>query len=225
MSELIESYRRSVEGRSNEELVGAYYELLAKISEAGEKGDRRKLVQYCTLSLPFVEPLIRENTTHPRPSPDLLASARKAFPDLPHEEVERLCSFEPDGSAVKSIPFRIKSIPAIEELAEIWGQEGNRAQLANLRELVWYFPELEPWRKDIEDAERVIELRPRFERFFREHGDYLRKDLPKAFPDIPPELVERIVYDLVEVGVLDTGKQGRFVSIFLKKHKQTGLDA
>jgi hypothetical protein len=164
-SKLIETYRESTKGRSNEELVREYFELLAKIEEAGEKGNRHKLVQYCMLSLPLIEPLILEQTTPPRPSQDLLSRTKQAFPDLPQAEIEKLCSFEPGDSAAERRPFRIKSIPAIQELAQTWGQQNSRAQLANLRELVWYFSELGPWRKDIGDAEMVIELRPRFEQF------------------------------------------------------------
>jgi len=222
---LIQSYRESTRGRSNEELAREYFNLLAKIEEADEEGNRHKLVRYCMLSLPLIEPLILEETAPPRPSQDLLARTKQVFPNLPQAEIEKLCSFEPSGSAAASRPFRIKSIPAIEELAQTWGQQNNRAQLASLRELVWFFPELEPWRQDIEDAERVIELRPRFEQFFREHAACLRKDLPRAFPDLPREVVERIVNDLEEVGVLKTGKAGRFVSVFVAQENPGGTDA
>jgi len=221
MSALIEAYRKSTEGRSDEELVNAYHELLFKIDQAAERGKRRKVVQYCVLSLPFIESLIRVGTTRFRPSTALLL-----LPYERHElEAERPCCCEQDGSPTVRIPFRVQSIPAIEELAETLGQDGNRAQLANLRELVWYFPELEPWRKDVEDAERVIELRPRFEQFFREHTTCLRKDLPEVLPDLPREVVLRVVDDLVEVGVLQTGKEGRFVSVFLAQENPGGTDA
>jgi len=185
--QIIETYRDCTRGRSNEELVGEYFKLLAKIEKAGEKGNRSSLIQYCMLSLPFIEPLIRWGT-------------------------------DPSG-------FRIRSIPAIQELAQAWGQQCNKAQLANLRELVWFFPELEPWRRDIEDAERTVELRPSFEWFFRERRTCLRKDLPKAFPDLPREAVLRVVDDLVEVGVLKTGKAGRFVSVFVAQENPGGTDA
>jgi hypothetical protein len=223
---LIETYRSSTRGRSNKELVGEYFELLTKIEKAGEKGNKRKLVQYCMMSLPLIEPLIlSETTAPPLPAYDFVVRTMQARPELSQAEVEKLCGLEPSTPADTRRPFRIKIIPAIQELSQIWGQQNNRAQPANLRELVWYFPELAPWRNDIEDAERVIELRPRFEQYFREHTTCLRKDLPKAFPDLRREVVLRVVDDLEEAGVLQTGKEGRFVSVFAAQENPGGTDA
>jgi hypothetical protein len=48
--------------------------------------------------------------------------------------------------------FDCESIPAIELAVGHFAKQGVRGQLLNIRDIVFYFPELEPWRKMVEDA-------------------------------------------------------------------------
>lgn len=58
MSKLIEKFRKTRKGRSLSELVDAYFDLLDKIRESKRKKKFKKMLTYCQMSLPLLEPLI-----------------------------------------------------------------------------------------------------------------------------------------------------------------------
>ena len=112
--------------------------------------------------------------------------------------------------------FDIKSIPAIEIGSNFWAIYGEEDQLLNLKEVVEYFPELEPWKKTIEKAFTMKELASRIYRYVRKNEGCLQKELKKTLEIKDGRLVSNIVYYMELVGKLKRKKIGNTYSLFTK---------
>lgn len=112
--------------------------------------------------------------------------------------------------------FDIKSIPAIEIGSTFWAIYGAEGQLLNLKEVVEYFPEIEPWKETIEKAFTMKELASRIYRYVRENKGCLQKELKKALGVEEGRLVSNVVYYMELVGKLERKKVGNTYSLFAK---------
>ena len=112
--------------------------------------------------------------------------------------------------------FDIRSIPAIEigsVFHAIYGEEG---QLGNLKEVVGFFPELEPWEKTIEEAFVMEGLAFKIYQYVKDNEGCLQKDLKKALGVEDGRLVSRVVYYMALVDKLGKKKLGNTYSLFAK---------
>ena len=112
--------------------------------------------------------------------------------------------------------FDIQSIPAIELgsiFHAIYGEEG---QLLNLKEIVEYLPEIEPWKKTIEKAFAMKELASNIYQHVKANDGCLQKELKEALRVEDGSLVSNVVYYMALVGKLDRGKRGNTYALFTK---------
>jgi len=112
--------------------------------------------------------------------------------------------------------FDIKSIPAIEVSSIFHAIYGEEGQLLNLKEVVEYFPELEPWKKTIEEAFVIEGLASKIYQYVKANEGCLQKELKKALGVEDGRLVSRVVYYMALVGKLERKKLGNTYSLFAK---------
>lgn len=112
--------------------------------------------------------------------------------------------------------FDIKSIPAIELGSIFYAIYGLRGQLLNLKEIVEYFPELEPWKKTMEKAFAMRELAARIYQHVKNNEGCLQKELKEALRVEDGSLISNVVYYMALVGKLERKKQGNVYSLYTK---------
>lgn len=112
--------------------------------------------------------------------------------------------------------FDIKSIPAIEISSIFHAIYGEKGQLLNLKEIVEYFPELEPWKKTVEEACAMKELSSRIYQHVKDNEGCLQKELKKKLGIEDGRLISRTVYYMALVGKLDRKPLGNTYSLFVK---------
>lgn len=112
--------------------------------------------------------------------------------------------------------FDINSIPAIEIGSTFWAIYGAEGQLLNLKEVVEYFPELEPWKEIVEEAFAMKCLASRIYQYIRENDGCLQKELKKALGVEDGRLVSNAAYYMELVGKLERKKMGNTYSLFTK---------
>lgn len=179
MSKLIQKFRDKNKGISSEKLVATYFDMLGRIEEYKKRKKFNKMLSYCQMSLPLLEPLI-EHT-------------KKEF-----------------GT------FNMISIPAIKFGAIFWAIYGMEGQLLNLKEIVEYFPELEPWRETIEEAFVMKDLASRICQYVRDNKGCLQKEIKKALEIENGRLVSNVVHYMELVGKLKRKKIKTTYSLFCK---------
>ena len=113
--------------------------------------------------------------------------------------------------------FDIKSIPAIELGSIFYAIYGLRGQLLNLKEIVEYFPELEPWKKTMEKAFAMRELASRIYQHVKNNEGCLQKELKEALGVEDGSLISNVVYYMALVGKLDREKQGNTYALFVRQ--------
>ncbi len=112
--------------------------------------------------------------------------------------------------------FDIKSIPAIEVSSIFHAIYGEKGQLLNLKEIVEYFLELEPWKKTIEEAFTMEELASRIYQHVKDNEGCLQKELKKTLGVEDGRQLSRIVYYMELVGKLKRKTSGNTHSLFVK---------
>ena len=112
--------------------------------------------------------------------------------------------------------FDIQSIPAIELGSIFHAIYGEKGQLLNLKEIVEHFPELEPWKKTIEEAFTMEELSSRIYQHVKDNEGCLQKELKKMLGVEDGRLLSRIVYYMALVGKLERKTLGNTYSLFVK---------
>ncbi len=112
--------------------------------------------------------------------------------------------------------FDIKSIPAIEVGSVFHAVYGEEGQLRNLKEVVGFFPELEPWEKTIEEAFVMQGLAFKIYQYVKDNEGCLQKGLKNALGVEDGRLVSRVVYYMALVDKLGKKKLGNTYSLFAK---------
>ena len=112
--------------------------------------------------------------------------------------------------------FDIRSIPAIEIGSIFWAIYGDEAQLLNLKEIIEFFPELEPWKKTIEKAFLMKDLAQRIYQYVKDNEGCLQKELKKALGVNEGRLISNVVYYMELVGKLERKKMGNTYALFCK---------
>ena len=73
---IIDRFREAMKGTSPQQAVDAYFDLLGKIEECKKKGDFKKMLMHCQLSLPLLEPLIQHEKIVPAIIPAIEISSK-----------------------------------------------------------------------------------------------------------------------------------------------------
>lgn len=112
--------------------------------------------------------------------------------------------------------FDIESIPAIETGAIFWAIYGAEGQLLNIKEVVEYFPELEPWKEHVKHAFAIKELASKIYQYMRENKGCNQKELKKALGVEDGRLISNAVHYMELVGKVKRKKMGNTYSLFAK---------
>lgn len=112
--------------------------------------------------------------------------------------------------------FDIKSIPAIETGAVFWAIYGAEGQLLNIKEVVEYFPELEPWKEDVKRAFTMKELASKIYQYVRENKGCEQKELKKALGVEDGKLISNVIHYMELVKKIKRKKAGNTYLLFAK---------
>ena len=112
--------------------------------------------------------------------------------------------------------FDIKSIPAIELGLIFHAINGDEGQLLNIKEVVEYFPELQPWKKNIDEAFLMKDLTSKMAAYIKSNEGCLQKDLKKILGVEDGGMLSRIAHYMESTGKLERKKSGNTYSLFAK---------
>ena len=112
--------------------------------------------------------------------------------------------------------FDIKSIPAIETGSIFWAVYGAERQLLKLKEVVEYFPDLEPWKEIVDKAFVIKILAAKIYQYVRDNKGCLQKGLKKALGVENGRLISNIIHYMELVGKIERRKRGNTYSLFAK---------
>ena len=90
--------------------------------------------------------------------------------------------------------FDIKSIPAIDWVLPHLAIHGNIGQLKNIKVIVDYFPELEKWKIEVDNAFIMQKLASKIYVILKEHPNTLQKDLKNYIDYSDNKLIANVVY-------------------------------
>ncbi|HKK21705.1 MAG TPA: hypothetical protein VJ983_09550 [candidate division Zixibacteria bacterium] len=111
--------------------------------------------------------------------------------------------------------FGLQSIPAIELGATLHAILGSRGQLANIKDVVDFFPELEPWRAVVEKAFLMGRLAEEIVTHIGSNPGALQKNLKKTLTGYDSRLISEVVFYLNICGKLRREKSGNSNALFL----------
>jgi len=113
--------------------------------------------------------------------------------------------------------FDISGISAIEVGSIFWAIYGAEGQLLNIKEVVEYFPELEPWKETIKKAFTIKELAQKIYQYVTDNKGCLQKELKKALGVEDGKLTSNVVYYMELVGKLERKKVKNTYSLFAER--------
>jgi len=111
--------------------------------------------------------------------------------------------------------FDIRGIPPIEEGSFFFGLFGLKGQLLNLKEIVEYIPELEAWKKYIDEGFKVLELTPKIIKEIEKHPGIFQTKIKEVVFESDGRLIARILYYLEKMGRIRRIKEGKRYKVFL----------
>jgi len=90
--------------------------------------------------------------------------------------------------------FVVSSIPAIEEVLPHYAVLGQVGQIENVKEVVEYFPELSPWKNNVEKALEMKILASKIYDYVKENPGTLQKHLKKKLDYNDGRLISNVIY-------------------------------
>ena len=111
--------------------------------------------------------------------------------------------------------FDIQSIPAIEIGATFWAASGDEDRLLEIKEIVDYFPELNPWKETVKGAFIEKDIASKIYQYVKNNEGFEQKRLKKALVIKDSGLVSPICYYMALVGRLKRKKKGNTYSLFV----------
>ncbi len=109
--------------------------------------------------------------------------------------------------------FDIVSIPAIEIGSTFWAIYGAEGQLDNIKEIVYYFPELEPWKEEIDTAYYMKGLASTIYKYVKENPGIEQKSLKKMLNIDDGRVIANVCYHMELTNKLKRKKVGNTYSL------------
>jgi len=103
--------------------------------------------------------------------------------------------------------FDIQSVPAIETGATFWAASGDEDRLLDIKEIVDYFPELNPWRQTVKEAFADKDLAFKIYEHVKNNKGFEQKRLKDVFKE-DSESISSVCYNMALVGRLKREKKG-----------------
>jgi hypothetical protein len=104
--------------------------------------------------------------------------------------------------------FDISSIPAIEIGSTFWAIYGDEVQLNNIKEIVYYFPELEPWKEEIDNSYYIKDLASKIYNYVKENPGVEQKSLKKMLNVDDGRIIANVCYYMELTNKLKRRKVG-----------------
>lgn len=116
--------------------------------------------------------------------------------------------------------FDIKGIPAIEEVLPHYAVIGARGQIENVRDIVWFFPELSPWKKEVENAERMRKIASDVYKFVKNNPDAVQKDLKQNISESDGRFISNVVYYMALHNIVLRVKKGNSYTLRINSERK-----
>ena len=114
--------------------------------------------------------------------------------------------------------FVIKSIPAIELGLIFWAIYEDKSKIQKIQELVNKFPELEPWKHNVDDAFNSFEMTRQILQLLETDSILKQTDIKKMIPEADGKKVANLVYYLSLIGRIEKEKAGNTYNLKLKSN-------
>ena len=111
--------------------------------------------------------------------------------------------------------FDIKSIPAIEIGVSFWTIIEDTDKLLNVKEIVDYFPELNPWKEIVKEAFIEKDTVSEISKYIKNNKGFEQKNLKKVLSNSDGRMISRVCYYMELMGRLKREKKGNTYSLFL----------
>lgn len=113
--------------------------------------------------------------------------------------------------------FLIKSIPAIELGLIFWAIYEDKSKIQKIQDLVNKFPDLEPWKHNVEDAFNSFEMTRQILQLLETDSIFKQTDIKKMIPEADGKKVASSVYYLNLTGRIEKEKTGNSYNLKIKK--------
>lgn len=222
ITNFIEETRKRWRKMPFNESVKMYYDLMEKINKSKKEKKYDEMIQYCQISLAFVEPLIIDfkidriiyNLTQ--------KNFEKYFNSGMDPEVAAKLDFIKKhknitaNDKIKGMDeFKIENIPAISIAVKYYSAMGIKGQLENLREFVSYFDDLKPWKIEIEDHFNKLEIGEKIRKHIKENPGCLQKNLKKELDIGNGRTISTLIYLMNEYGIIGRKPSGKSYELYL----------
>ncbi len=111
--------------------------------------------------------------------------------------------------------FDIKSIPAIEIGATFWAINKAKDKLLNIKEIVDYFPELNPWKETVKEAFIKKDIASKIYQYVKNNEGFEQKRLKEVLTIKDGRLISYVCYYMELIGRLKRKKKGNTYSLFV----------
>lgn len=112
--------------------------------------------------------------------------------------------------------FLIKSIPAIELGLIFWAIYEDKSKIQKIQELVNKFPDLEPWKHNVDDAFNSFEMTRQILQLLEKDSTLKQTDIKKMIPEADGKKVANLVYYLSLISRIEREKAGNSYNLKLK---------
>lgn len=96
--------------------------------------------------------------------------------------------------------FDLTSIPAIDDVLPIYAVQGQSDKLEEIKSLVSYFPELDPWIQEVSDAEEKVSLTKKVMDIVKSNPGVLQKDIKTKLQIDDGSEAANVIYYLESIG-------------------------
>jgi len=106
---------------------------------------------------------------------------------------------------------QIRSFPCLDFSPRYIALQGMRGQLTNIKDIVYFFEELEDYKQIVDVAYCILELRPQIFKFIKENNGMTNKEFEQQFPNETEFIGGSILSGLEMFGQLKSDKRkGRY---------------
>lgn len=114
--------------------------------------------------------------------------------------------------------FDLKSIPAIEIGLIFWAVFENKAKLTQVQSLVNQYPDLEPWKKNVNESFETLDLVNKIIELLKK-SSVKQNEIKSMVGQIDGKKVSNVIYYLDLIGIVDRVKNGNTYDVKIKNKK------